>query len=140
MFRYNVGAAPVQRNQYRNGRKGLQAWVSLALYGQVKALAAAQETTMQDFIIEALREKVNRDAGDAGRRDGRSAEADGSRSRHPSVRGGEGAARVGAGDVADPVEPWDAAENRGFTEATDLFDAMFGEPKPPVLRLVEELA
>jgi len=99
-----------RRNGYREGLKGVQVWLSLALHGQAKAGAAREGLSLNDWVSEAIREKVMRDA-DAGTGRGLrvAAVADQRGPRSASGGDGSGAARVGSGDVSGPVTPdWDA--------------------------------
>jgi hypothetical protein len=93
----------VAGNDYRAGRKTVQVLVSLALHGQVRAGAVRAGVTQQEWLLEAIREKVSRDAGGAGSGVGRSAASDRSGPRPVPGGGGEGDAGVGAGGVAVPV-------------------------------------
>lgn len=98
--------ACVARNEYRSGLKGIQVWLSMALHGQVRAHAARGGVSMQDWVADAIREKVMRDAdGDAGRGVRGAAVADGGGPRDVSERGGSGAVGVGAADVAVALTP-----------------------------------
>ena len=93
-----------RRNAYREGKKGVQVWLSLALYGQVRANAERTGTSMQDWLTEAIREKVTGDAaGDDRPRAGRPAAADGSRPLDYAGGGGDAAPRERDRDGGQPL-------------------------------------
>lgn len=81
--------------------------LSLVLHGQVRRLAAAEGVSMGDWVAQAVRERVERDA-DAGDRPGvgRAAVADGSRSGFVASRSGADAAGVGPRGAESPVDPF----------------------------------
>lgn len=95
-------AALVQRrNQYREGLRGVQVWVSPVLHAQVKARAAAGGLSISDFVVDALREKVTGDGGRCGRDGVVPVAADGSGSGVVAGGGGDGSAGVGGDDGSD---------------------------------------
>lgn len=50
------------RSGYRLGQHQVQVWVSLALRGQMRRAAAEAELSLQEWMVEAFREKLMRDA------------------------------------------------------------------------------
>lgn len=92
------------RNDYRVGRKTATVVLPLALHGQMKRAAADAGLSMQEWLVEAAREKVSRDGrGGVGPRSGRDAVAGGGGPGLAAPSGGEADAGVGVGDVAGPL-------------------------------------
>ena len=56
MFRY------MPRAGYRSGEKRVDVWLSLALNGRMRGLAEVAGLSVSDWVAEAVREKVERDA------------------------------------------------------------------------------
>ena len=98
-----------RRNGYRVGRKGVQVWLSLALYGQLRASAEQGGVSLQDWLVEAVREKVVGGGGvGVGAGGGGFVAADGCGSG-PVAFGGRGdSGGVGAGDAVRVIPDWDA--------------------------------
>ena len=122
-------AALVQRRTgYRDGKRGLQAWLSVALYGQVRGAAAARGLTLQEFVTLALRNEVGSGAGVGDRSSvGRVVVADG---------GGSGVVSPGFGSdvvgvVADCVggQVGSVGVNGGTVKI--IADSFAGSVKPP---------
>ena len=117
------------------GRRQLNVVVSLAQHGQVRAAAAALGVSMQEWLVEAVREKVERDgAGEFGAGSGRSVVADVGGSRFDSQRGGEGDVGVVVDPVADAVAfaaRLGEREDLYLTRPLAVFNEFATQPPPP---------
>ena len=90
----------MQRNGHRRGRKQVNVVVSAVLHAQVRDAARRVGLSQQEWLVEALREKVSRDAGHDRAGDGRDAGAVGGGFRDEQGGGREPAAGERAGDAA----------------------------------------
>jgi len=104
---------------YRVGQHQQQVWVSLALRLQMKALAAANRQSLQEFMLEAFREKVDRHGTSTRSVSRRSPEADFRRSGPTDDSGGDDSVGVGASHGGQPVVvDWDALMEVGKAAKT----------------------
>lgn len=118
----------VAGNDYRGGRKRVEVLLSLALHGQVRAAAAAEGVSMGDWVTDAIREKVSRDAErGAGRGLRVAAASDVGRPRTVPGVAGSGDAGVGFDPLAGPIAPA-AAVTAVFGEGTGFVNVT-GNPK-----------
>lgn len=53
-----------KRNGYREGKRGVQVWLPLALYGQMRGSAEADGVSLQQWLEEAVRVKAGSHPGE----------------------------------------------------------------------------